>query len=414
MSLGDEEIDWIKKAMIKHGLLELFKDEELAQFMSRMLRRSFSLGTRVLVQGTASDFVYLIRSGEAAVCLEKGEGEVLLAVLSEGEFFGETAVLSRFVRNANVVAKTPLVTYMIFREDFRKLLVQNKALAARFEKLSQGRSLRTEQASKSTLLSRTKNRVLGGLKTKLQGGALPMFSRMVRQSSRILVFSGAGLSMESGFSEVHGKGGTWDRHSVVSFQEFMHEEEKRKVYWRRKKEFMAVMMKAKPTLSHLALANLEKSGKLLGIITQNIDGLHQMAGNSPEKVIELNGTNREILCLSCGAREAWQETYKRLEAGIEIPVCGCGGLLKPNTISIGQDLPEEILFKALSWAKNCDLCLAVGSSLKMKAAIQIVRTVKQFGKKLILINLTPTEFDSEADVCLKASAEDVIPSALAA
>ena len=414
MLLSAEEIDWIKQALMKQGLLELFKDGDLESLVSGMLRKSFGPGTKIIVQGTSSDFVYLIRRGEGVVWLETVNDPVVLGDLTEGEFFGETAVMTHLHRNASVVAKTPMETYMIFREDFRKLLGRNKAIAVRFDRLSRASHERIPWTGGFSVLSRMKNRLLNRLKIKLKGGEIPMFSGLVEKSSKILALTGAGLSVQSGFTEVHGKGGTWDRFRVVNFQEFLRDEQKRKEYWRRKKEYMAAMTNARPSLSHRALAGLEKTGKLLGIVTQNIDGLHQMAGNSPEKVIELNGTNREIVCLKCGSLEDWRETYRKLEAGVEIPLCGCGGLLKPNTISVGQDEKEEIFFKALSWAKGCDLCIAAGSSLKTKSAAHIVKTVKQFERKLVLINPSPTEFDSQADLCLKSSAEDVIPSVLAA
>jgi len=231
------------------------------------------------------------------------------------------------------------------------------------------------------------------------GNEAAQLAEMIQRAGAVVVFTGAGISTESGISDYRSKGGRWQRFQPVTIQEFQGSGEKRKEYWRMKLDLLETLKEAKPNDGHKAIAELEKYGKLKGLITQNIDGLHQAAGNSREKIIEIHGTNLETVCLSCGELRPWQEVYKELKKGIEVPLCAkCGGFLKPNTISFGQQLDQALLQKAFDWASDCDLLLAVGSTLVVEPAASIPRTAKNHGAALCIVTLSETPLDSMADL----------------
>lgn len=220
---------------------------------------------------------------------------------------------------------------------------------------------------------------------------------LIAKSSHMVVFTGAGISTESGIADYRSQGGIWERYQPVTLQEFLANEEKRREYWRRKKEMYGEIRDSEPNEGHRAIARLEESGKLLGVITQNIDGLHQKAGS--RNVIELHGTNREVICLSCHTKGPFDPVYERLLAGEEIPLCkSCGGLLKPNTISFGQNLDPDVLDRAIQWSRECDLMLAVGSTLIVEPAASLPRIAKKNGALLAIVNRDPTPLDSIADI----------------
>jgi len=232
---------------------------------------------------------------------------------------------------------------------------------------------------------------------------------LLRVSSRIVVFTGAGISTESGISDYRSKGGLWDRFHPVTIQEFLSSESKRREYWRYKKDLYRSMEKAQPNKGHLAIAQLDKIGKLIGVVTQNIDELHQMAGLPSAKVLELHGTNRKTVCLNCKKETLWEDTYQRLKQGVEIPTClQCGGLLKPATISFGENLNSSVLNQAYSWVQQCDLLLAVGSTLVVEPAASLPRLAKNNGAKLIIINLSETPLDEMADLIIHDGAGEIL------
>jgi len=239
-------------------------------------------------------------------------------------------------------------------------------------------------------------------------------TKFVKRYSSIVVFTGAGISTESGISDYRSKGGIWDRFQPVTIQEFLADENKRRLYWQRKRELLHQMGAAKPNDAHLAIAQLEKRGKLHGLITQNIDGLHQAAGVREEKVVEIHGTNRETVCLSCNAKIGWEETLKRLEAGEEALLCKkCAGLLKPNTISFGQSLDPRTMEQADRWTESCDAMLVIGSTLIVEPAASFPRLAKARGAALAIVNLTATPQDEDADLVIHAKAGEVLPKAIA-
>ena len=230
---------------------------------------------------------------------------------------------------------------------------------------------------------------------------------LLKASKNITVFTGAGISTESGISDFRSKGGVWDRYRIVTFQEFIASHDARVEYWSMKKELFKEMKGAKPNRAHIAVAELEKMGKLKCLITQNIDGLHQDAGSS--NVIELHGTNRKASCLNCGAMWPIEEIQARLEAGEIDPDCDrCKGFIKPATVSFGQPMPEQEMKKAYDYAVECNLLLMIGSSLQVEPAASIPREAHGAGARLIYINRTSTPTDNLAEVLFNEDAGDVM------
>lgn len=244
---------------------------------------------------------------------------------------------------------------------------------------------------------------------------LSRLKEYIHTSRNLVVFTGAGISTESGISDYRSKGGLWDRYSPVTIQEFLSDRQKRAEYWKRKLEIYEAFIKAQPNSGHKALVTLEKSGKLKSLITQNIDGLHQMAGNSPDRIIELHGNNRETVCLNCQEVTPWKNVFERVKGGDYSPLCiKCQGLLKPNTISFGQQLNPLILDQAVRFSCECDLMLVVGSTLVVEPAASLPRMAKRFGATLVIITLSDTPLDQIADLKIEGAASEVLTAAVEA
>ena len=240
---------------------------------------------------------------------------------------------------------------------------------------------------------------------------IAQLKRWVETSHQVVVFTGAGISTESGISDYRSQGGIWKRFQPVTIQEFVEDEQKRRLYWQRKLALYEENKEAKPNLGHQAIVRLEQQGKLRALITQNIDGLHQLAGSSKEKTLEIHGTTLEVICLSCQDVHPWEHTYRRLKSGDDIPLCErCGGLLKPNTISFGQNLNSHLLEQAFLHARECDLLLVLGSSLVVEPAATIPRIAKQQGACLVIITQSATPLDSLADLKMEASIGETMHS----
>ena len=229
-------------------------------------------------------------------------------------------------------------------------------------------------------------------------------------SNNIVGFTGAGISTESGIPDFRSPNGVWARNRMVEFDEFVSSRAGRVEYWRQKVESWPAMRDAKPNPGHLAFVELERRGKLRAMITQNIDGLHQRAGQSPEVVIELHGTTAHAGCLTCGHRIPMDEAVGRVQAGDPAPECErCGGYLKPATISFGQAMPEKEMARATAAARACDVFLAVGTSLVVRPAALLPLYAKQAGARLIIVNRTPTPLDEAADCVLRDEIGRVLP-----
>ncbi|HWP28185.1 MAG TPA: Sir2 family NAD-dependent protein deacetylase [Chloroflexota bacterium] len=238
---------------------------------------------------------------------------------------------------------------------------------------------------------------------------------LLRAAERVLVFTGAGVSTESGIPDFRSPGGIWDRYPVVYYDEFLRDPEAQRRYWLRSRETYPVLARAQPNPAHWAIAALDALGKLLLVVTQNIDGLHQRAGTPPEKVVELHGNNQWVVCVDCDARTPREAIQAELLAGVEVPRCArCGGLLKNATVSFGQPLPAEALRAAEAAARTCDLCLVVGSSLVVYPAAYIPLYAVESGAPLAIVNATPTPLDPLAQVVLRGRAGEILPAAVAA
>lgn len=225
----------------------------------------------------------------------------------------------------------------------------------------------------------------------------------------IVVFTGAGISTESGIPDFRSPGGIWTKFDPreFTFQRFIGDVEVRRRAWQ---FFRAIpWTDVQPNRAHYAVAELEKLGKLDCVITQNIDGLHQMAGNSPDRVIELHGTTRSVICLNCKKRWTREEIEGWLDDGVEIPMCDtCGGIMKSATISFGQAMPVEETREAEERSRRCDLCVVIGSSLVVYPAAYMPIYAVQSGAGLVIINRDPTPMDTEASVVLNTEAGEAM------
>jgi NAD-dependent deacetylase len=231
-------------------------------------------------------------------------------------------------------------------------------------------------------------------------------ARLLRDAGKILVFTGAGLSTESGIPDFRSPGGIWDRYNPEDFyfHKIVSSQEAREKYWRMSTEFYGTMKDARPNQAHLALKEMEDMGKILAIVTQNIDCLHQKAGSAPEKVIEIHGTAFSVSCLSCGKRYERDEIQDRILAGEKAPSCdACKGTLKPDTVSFGQAMPESKMTAAFRCARECDLCMVLGSSLVVYPAASIPMQAVENGARLLIVNRDPTPMDQDADVVIHGS-----------
>lgn len=234
---------------------------------------------------------------------------------------------------------------------------------------------------------------------------------LLQHARQIAVLTGAGISTESGIPDFRSPGSPWLEQPPISYKDFISSAEARRRYWQSRRSLSGRVREAKPNAAHRALAALEQIGKLHGLITQNFDGLHQDAGNSPERIVELHGTSREAACTLCGARSSMVELQARIDAGEADPTCSlCGGYLKSATILFGQRVPEQALARAKEMATTGDLFLVVGSSLKVTPAASMPRLAVAHDIPLIIINLQPTPLDDYADVVMHDYAGAVLPA----
>jgi NAD-dependent protein deacetylase/lipoamidase len=238
--------------------------------------------------------------------------------------------------------------------------------------------------------------------------AIEEAAALLARARRVVALTGAGLSTESGIPDFRSPGGVWERFRPIDFQEFLSSHAARQEHWRYKQATVPVMLAAAPNAAHLALAELERAGRLQAVITQNIDALHQRAGS--RRVLELHGTNLEALCLQCAARVPIGDALSQLDRGVEVPVCAsCGGWLKPATVSFGQALPADVLQEAATLASESDCLIALGSSLLVHPAAALAGLAKQHGAALIIVNLSPTPYDEQADVVVHEKLGDALP-----
>jgi NAD-dependent deacetylase len=236
-------------------------------------------------------------------------------------------------------------------------------------------------------------------------------------AQRVTVLTGAGISTDSGIPDFRGPNGVWTKNPAAeraaTLSHYMSDPDVRKMAWRNRAE--SPMWDAQPNVGHHALVELERRGKLVALVTQNVDGLHLKAGTDPDLLIEVHGNTREVMCMQCDERAPMERALARVRAGEEDPPCRtCGGILKSATISFGQNLVEEDLIRADWAARNCDVMLAVGSTLAVYPAAGVVPIAKRNGARVVIINAEPTEMDDIADAVLRGSIAELLPALVSA
>src|SRR3954468_7748560 len=227
---------------------------------------------------------------------------------------------------------------------------------------------------------------------------------LARPAGAMVAFTGAGISTESGIPDYRGPGGVWERNAPPTLSDFRENPDTRRQYWAERRERYPTLRDTQPNAGHLALARLQSAGRLLYVITQNIDGLHQKAGSDPERTIELHGTAHRVRCLDCGASWPAELIQARLELE-PLPSCElCGGMLRAATVLFGQTMPEDALRRAFAVARSSDLMLVVGSSLVVQPAARLPQIAVAGGTQLAIVNNEPTPMDSLANVVVRSGA----------
>jgi NAD-dependent deacetylase len=242
---------------------------------------------------------------------------------------------------------------------------------------------------------------------------LEHLARLFRQSRRAVVFTGAGISTESGIPDFRSPGGVWDRMPPINFEDFLASQAMRRETWRRRFAMEDLFGAAKPNSGHLAVAELVSKGKVSHVITQNIDNLHQASGIPAEKIIELHGNTTYAKCLDCGARYEIAALRRSFEKEGEVPDCRCGGYIKAATISFGQSMPEDEMHRAYEATISCDFFLVAGSSLVVYPAAGFPLTAKRAGAKLAILNRTPTAQDDYAELVIRTGIGATLSAGLA-
>jgi NAD-dependent protein deacetylase/lipoamidase len=243
-------------------------------------------------------------------------------------------------------------------------------------------------------------------------GDTTLVSSWVAEARRVVVLTGAGISTESGIPDFRGPQGVWTKNPLAeklsNIHYYMSDPEVRKLAWQSRLDHPG--WRAEPNAGHCALAALERRGRLHALITQNIDGLHQRAGNTPANVIEVHGTMREVICMSCRWRGPMQDTLDRVRAGEADPPClTCSGILNSATISFGQSLEPDVIGRAFRRAAEADLLFAIGTSLQVYPIAAVVPEARQRGARIVIINAQPTQFDDFADAVLSEPIGEVLP-----
>jgi NAD-dependent deacetylase len=234
---------------------------------------------------------------------------------------------------------------------------------------------------------------------------------------RIVVLTGAGISTESGIPDYRGPDGVWtrdpDAEKLVTLSYYVNEPDIRRRAWMMRRDLQ--VGDVTPNAGHRALADLERQGRLRALLTQNIDGLHQQAGSSPDVVLELHGTIHQVTCLSCGDRTTMASAMARIDAGDPDPAClVCGGILKSATISFGQELDSDVIAAAAEAAADCDVFLAVGTSLTVHPAAGLTDIAAAYGARVVVVNAEPTPYDRIADLVVRERIGTALPRLLAA
>jgi len=247
-------------------------------------------------------------------------------------------------------------------------------------------------------------------------GAVPdVLPDWLTSARRICVLTGAGISTDSGIPDYRGPNGVWtrdpDAEKLVTLSYYMADPDIRRRAWLMRRDLQ--VGDVRPNAGHRAVADLERQGRLLALITQNVDGLHQAAGSSPELVLEVHGTVHEVECLSCADRTTMRSALDRVDAGEPDPAClRCGGILKSATVSFGQELDERVLAAAAEAAADCDVFLAVGTSLQVWPVAGLTEIAAASGARVLIVNAEPTPFDDLADLVVREPIGTALPRLL--
>jgi NAD-dependent deacetylase len=242
-------------------------------------------------------------------------------------------------------------------------------------------------------------------------------AELLSSATHLVILTGAGISTESGIPDFRSPGGIWTKYDPQEFtyQNFVANRAHRERYWKMSLDIHPVLAAAEPNAAHRAVAELERRGHLRAVITQNIDGLHQRAGSSPDIVIEIHGTALHVVCLSCGDRQPREQVQARVRAGEAAPTClSCGGILKPATVSFGQAMPERETALAFEHAEHADVFLVIGSSLVVHPAAYLPVRAVESGAKLVVVNREETPCDRLAAVVVHAQAGQTMSEILQA
>jgi len=237
---------------------------------------------------------------------------------------------------------------------------------------------------------------------------IKLVAKKIKESKHLVVFTGAGISTESGIPDYRSQGGIWDKFKPVYFDEFMSSEKSRVKYWEQRLDMEKSLSVSKPNAGHKSLAKLHERGILKALITQNIDGLHEASGIPKEKIIELHGNTRRVRCMRCKKLISWEEAMLMIDAGEKAPACSCGGFFKPDTISFGQAMPVEETQRAAMLSSKSDVFIVVGSTLLVQPAALMPEYAKNAGSFLVIINLSETPYDNECDVLIHGKAGEVL------
>ncbi|MEO5899494.1 MAG: Sir2 family NAD-dependent protein deacetylase [Ilumatobacteraceae bacterium] len=235
----------------------------------------------------------------------------------------------------------------------------------------------------------------------------------IRDAVRVTVLTGAGISTDSGIPDFRGPNGVWTKNPAMekasTLQHYLADPDVRRAAWQNRLHSPA--WDAQPNAGHRAIVELERQGKLVAVVTQNIDELHQRAGNAADKVIEVHGTMRWSRCWECGDRRPMGELVERVRAGDDDPACAvCGGIVKSDTISFGQSLVPEVIDAALAASESCEVLIAAGSSLSVFPAANLVPRAKTSGARVIIVNAEPTVMDRYADAVLLGELSVLLPA----
>lgn len=239
--------------------------------------------------------------------------------------------------------------------------------------------------------------------------SLEPLAKRWRESRRVVVLTGAGLSTASGIPDFRSPGGRWEHYQPVTIQDFLASPRARAEYWRYKGETWQLISQSRPNAGHLALTRLAEAGRIELLVTQNVDGLHERAGFPHDRTVTIHGTDSAVVCMACDARSPRDGAQRAWEGGLEVPTCACGGPLKPATISFGQGLVAADLERSLDAASHCDLFVAAGTSLVVGPINEMLPVAHRSGAATAILTASETPFDSVCDWKLESALEILLP-----